>query len=277
MSERIKVVSAGLLASRLGVSRRQVQRWSADGVIRPSAHGQGSGRAMLFLEAEVSAVLAERGWRGNQKARRRAEDGTDSRTCSKCERVLPLDEFPPSTGKTCGWHCRCCRTEQKREARRRLAEATGKPYSNRAEAKRAREQRAFDRRMARAVCLAFHALVRPSPEERRLKATADSVRWQRERYNADPDYQAKVKAKKIRRKRARRGTQVVPVNRERVAERDAWRCGLCGGEVNRETWSLDHIEPLSRGGEHTYENVQLAHLSCNSRKGNRVTAPRCEF
>ena len=32
--------------------------------------------------------------------------------------------------------------------------------------------------------------------------------------------------------------------------------------------SLDHIVPLSRGGTHTLDNVQLAHLACNERKHN---------
>jgi 5-methylcytosine-specific restriction endonuclease McrA len=27
--------------------------------------------------------------------------------------------------------------------------------------------------------------------------------------------------------------------------------------------SLDHVVPLIDGGEHTYANVQLAHLACN--------------
>lgn len=34
--------------------------------------------------------------------------------------------------------------------------------------------------------------------------------------------------------------------------------------------TIDHILPLSRGGTHTYDNVQLAHSICNSRKGNRI-------
>ena len=34
--------------------------------------------------------------------------------------------------------------------------------------------------------------------------------------------------------------------------------------------SIDHIVPLSKGGKHSWNNVQLACRSCNSRKGNRV-------
>ncbi|WP_420811833.1 HNH endonuclease [Kutzneria albida] len=49
-------------------------------------------------------------------------------------------------------------------------------------------------------------------------------------------------------------------------------CGLCNEHIDYTlSWpnpgspSLDHIVPLSRGGSHTYENVQAAHLGCNVR------------
>lgn len=62
-----------------------------------------------------------------------------------------------------------------------------------------------------------------------------------------------------------------------VYERDSWECGLCGEPVDSGleypdplSASLDHVVPLSLGGAHSLENVQLAHLSCNVRKGARV-------
>lgn len=64
-----------------------------------------------------------------------------------------------------------------------------------------------------------------------------------------------------------------------VYERDGWLCGICGTQVDRTAVypdpmspSLDHVLPLSLGGHHTLENVALAHLSCNVRKGNRIEA-----
>ena len=65
-----------------------------------------------------------------------------------------------------------------------------------------------------------------------------------------------------------------------LAERDRYRCQLCGRKVDmtRRTTrskhdplspSVDHIVPLSEGGEHTMANTQLAHLGCNMAKGNR--------
>jgi hypothetical protein len=77
---------------------------------------------------------------------------------------------------------------------------------------------------------------------------------------------AMARARQIKRERALRGAWVEPVDREVVAARDGWRCCICGGRVTRDTWSLDHIVPLSQGGEHSYRNVALAHVRCNSRR-----------
>jgi 5-methylcytosine-specific restriction endonuclease McrA len=59
-----------------------------------------------------------------------------------------------------------------------------------------------------------------------------------------------------------------------IMGRDGGRCQLCGCKVKMPTgtWSkqmatLDHIIPLSRGGAHTMDNVQLACAQCNSTKG----------
>ena len=48
------------------------------------------------------------------------------------------------------------------------------------------------------------------------------------------------------------------------------KCGICSKFVEQKDKSIDHIRPLSKGGTHTWDNVQLAHLKCNIKKGNRV-------
>lgn len=63
----------------------------------------------------------------------------------------------------------------------------------------------------------------------------------------------------------------------RVFERDAWKCQLCGtrapkrlrGTTDALAPELDHIIPLAAGGQHTYENTQCSHRSCNMAKGAR--------
>lgn len=57
--------------------------------------------------------------------------------------------------------------------------------------------------------------------------------------------------------------------------RDRWICQLCNEPVLRipryvrdpQMASLDHVIPIAQGGEHSYANVQCAHLQCNLRKG----------
>lgn len=63
----------------------------------------------------------------------------------------------------------------------------------------------------------------------------------------------------------------------KVFERDGWRCKLCGIRTPRKfrgTFApnapeLDHIIPMSIGGEHSYRNTQCACRSCNGAKGAR--------
>lgn len=61
--------------------------------------------------------------------------------------------------------------------------------------------------------------------------------------------------------------------------RDGYRCGICGDSVDADaaypdplSKSIDHIVPLSRGGAHSPENCQLAHLRCNVSKGAKLAA-----
>lgn len=63
-------------------------------------------------------------------------------------------------------------------------------------------------------------------------------------------------------------------DRLEVFERDRWVCQLCGVPVDPSlkfpdpySVTLDHITPISRGGEHSSANAQTAHHICNMRKG----------
>lgn len=52
-----------------------------------------------------------------------------------------------------------------------------------------------------------------------------------------------------------------------VFERDKGVCGICQKDVDvTSKWEVDHIIPISKGGAHSYENVQLAHRKCNRSK-----------
>lgn len=57
-------------------------------------------------------------------------------------------------------------------------------------------------------------------------------------------------------------------------------CQICGrpvdgnaiknGHITKMYPTVDHIVPLSKGGTHTWNNVQLAHMACNSGKCDKT-------
>mgnify|MGYP001967735241 CR=1 FL=1 len=64
--------------------------------------------------------------------------------------------------------------------------------------------------------------------------------------------------------------------------RDNWVCQACGrstprslrGTIDPCAPEIDHITPLSKGGPHTANNVQLLCRRCNGAKGASLTVPR---
>lgn len=56
-----------------------------------------------------------------------------------------------------------------------------------------------------------------------------------------------------------------------LLDRDGNICGICKKEFKEnELITLDHIHPLSKGGEWTIENLQNSHQQCNSKKSDRI-------
>lgn len=74
-------------------------------------------------------------------------------------------------------------------------------------------------------------------------------------------------------RRARlRGALVEPVDRLTLFELHGGICGICQTPVDRRDFHVDHIVPLSRGGEHSYANTQPTHPACNLRKHSGYAA-----
>lgn len=92
----------------------------------------------------------------------------------------------------------------------------------------------------------------------------------------------KIKARKTK-KRYKDITVDRGITLQKLAQRDGQRCRLCGGFVNWDDYkvidgtticgdeypSIDHVVPVSLGGLHSWENIQLAHRKCNMNKSNK--------
>lgn len=73
------------------------------------------------------------------------------------------------------------------------------------------------------------------------------------------------------------GAEYERFDKRDIFARDEWTCRLCSEPVDRDAKfphpdspSLDHIVPISRGGDHVPANTQCTHLSCNMRKSNNL-------
>lgn len=72
-----------------------------------------------------------------------------------------------------------------------------------------------------------------------------------------------------------RAIRAFPINA--LGDRDRWTCWLCSEGVDPRLKgrhpgmaSYDHVVPTSLGGSDEPDNLKLAHLVCNVRRGNRI-------
>ena len=68
------------------------------------------------------------------------------------------------------------------------------------------------------------------------------------------------------RKRRRAIARGDRIDVKELYDRHRGLCAICGQHCTTPT--IDHVIPLSKGGTHTWGNVQLACYECNQRKGN---------
>ena len=98
------------------------------------------------------------------------------------------------------------------------------------------------------------------------------------------DIQAYTETMRELREERRKAGRQEDIDLDVLIQRDGGICYLCGKKVDkrrkfrrgqprgdmRNYPTVDHVIPLSRGGEHVWENVKLAHHSCNTKKGGRI-------
>lgn len=155
-----------------------------------------------------------------------------SKRCCKCKRDLPITEFWKSSRRRDGLKpdCKECAKEN------RKAWIAAHPEKIKT----------------------YHS--KKSPESK-----AESVRRWRE--NHPSEYRRHHRRTEAVRRARKRNAFVEVVDPLKVFERDGGICGICSTLVDPKDFHIDHIQPLAKGGEHSYENSQLAHPICNSKKG----------
>jgi len=71
--------------------------------------------------------------------------------------------------------------------------------------------------------------------------------------------------------------QTRALSRKNILLRDRNTCQYCGIVLNSGELTLDHVQPRSRGGLSTWENLVACCHSCNRRKGNHLLSELTEM
>ena len=127
----------------------------------------------------------------------------------------------------------------------------------------------------RAICLVFKGFARIVDEQYQLYDFASwadlSVRTAQEHIN--------LTQKIIRVPRVvlltfydKRPSRLIRFTRENIFLRDHNTCQYCRRPFRRNDLNIDHVIPLSQGGQTNWENVVCSCLACNNRKGGRTPA-----
>lgn len=210
----------------------------------------------------------------------RAVDRGGERRCRICLEFKPLFQFIKQKSGAKGFDTRCkdcfSRLVREHNAQKRAERirAEREHYeANKAEIDAQRAAEAAERAARKKQ--REHEYYLANRDKALAYSREHGKRWRAE--NRD-----KIRARDLRRRALEMGCESEHYLRTDVFDRDGWICQLCfkpvekgsgyrlpDGSVNKEYATIDHIIPLSKGGPDTFENVQLAHLSCNAGRQNR--------
>ena len=161
------------------------------------------------------------------------------KTCRRCHQLKPLDQFRPvkqNKNRPHSWCRLCCSSYRKEQWKKRY-----------------------------------------SVEEFRIKHRESSAKWRRDHPDKTMDWHRRNWTRVLfygaKRRALIRGLQKRDFTYEQwicLIEKTGGRCVYCG-EVKLLT--VDHIIPISKGGQHTRSNIAPACKSCNSRKKDGPAPP----
>jgi hypothetical protein len=174
------------------------------------------------------------------------DHGDGTRTCTRCAERLPTSSFHKDKAASDGLRAMCkkCRIEN---------------------VKSWYEENIVERRKF--------------ANSRRLKNVDEERRKDNERYERDREKRIALATEHSHRRKARKLNTIVErgISVLSLKRKHGTKCYYCqkemdfskgvGRKFNNDMATIEHLKPLSRGGEHTFENTVLACRFCNISRG----------
>ena len=213
--------------------------------------------------------------------------------CSKCGELKPLSDFDRDKSKKSGYksQCKLCiknnpekqkYLKEYRDSHKDYFKEKHAEYRERNREKLKEKSREYYRanpeKVKKYYIVNRDRILKYShdyKQSERGKATI-KARQQTEKYKGYKTYD-----RMRRRNKCLNGDKDITL--EKLYERSGGICALCGELCDYENYeiengfiivgdtypSIDHIKPISKGGSHTWDNVQLAHKLCNCAKADK--------
>lgn len=197
-----------------------------------------------------------KGGKYEYKIRKAVTHADGTRTCSQCERRLEITDFHKDKAATDGYRSKCkeCRINHVKNW-----------YAN-------NRERQSNKELVRR---------RSNPEKYAEKEAL--------RYKKDKDKRILLATEHSHLRKARKKLVKTERGITKVALRKKFgsKCYYCGIEMdfstgagrvfNRSMATIEHLIPLAKGGEHTFENTVLACRHCNISKNSKTEAEFEEY
>ena len=266
------------VAEKFGVTEATVHR-VCKGIAPQKANRVPSNKGVYQDEDTVARIVSERLYGFEYVGNYTGSDGSADLRCKRCGAVTTRSWVAIRHG-----NCRCShcyhedlqkqeetRAEAKAEQRRALAE----------ERERIKAQREAEREAERLA----------KEQAKMHKCPVCGELTTRPKYCSDDCARKAINALHDHRRRIRISDAIVDtdISLKGLYNRDAGICWICGKECDYSDYtvvngvfiagnlypSIDHVLPLSKGGEHSWDNIKLAHRICNTKKSDKVITPTC--
>ena len=179
------------------------------------------------------------------------------KVCTKCKVEKPVEAFSKHRGKPGGlrYECKECGNAEGAKWRKANPDYQHRHYLANREAVLARTKAYRENNLE-----ACRARARKYGRENKEKVAAYQKQWvvnNRERHNA----------KSHRRRALELSVDRYEVTPREMAKMYASNCFYCGAKGKKE---LDHVVPISRGGQHSIGNLVAACVKCNRSKNSKT-------
>ena len=206
------------------------------------------------------------------------------KTCDQCRRCLPIVSFYRNNQRKDGRQSLCSDCMKQRRKERRYDQKYNQTLKAKANAKRyaQSEKGKLRKQIYQAIWVSqnrerLQELWKKYNKMERYKAIQKKY-WETEKgkkakakkdanYRLTPNGRMAKKRIEKKRKYALKDSTLTLAEWEQIKEKHNHLCFYC---KKKKPLEMDHFIPLSRGGQHTKENVVPSCRSCNAKKSNRL-------